>query len=121
SLKKSGKTIILATSKPEEFANEILKYFSLDKYFDFIAGATMDGARCKKAEIIKYALNCNGITELEKVIMVGDRKHDIFGANQIGIDSVGVLFGYGSNEELRKSGATYIAESVEDIMKYMND
>lgn len=114
-LKEAGKTIMLATSKPEEFANQILEHFSLDKYFDFVAGASMDGTRQKKAEIIEHALQKNQVTDLSKVIMIGDRKYDILGAKQVGVDSMGVLFGYGSEEELKKAGATYIAKSVQDI------
>lgn len=114
-LKEKGKTIILATSKPEEFAVEILKYFHIEKYFNCIAGATMDGSRVKKADVIRYALDKCGITDTSSSVMVGDREHDVLGAAQLGIDSIGVLFGYGSREELKNAGATYIVETVEDI------
>lgn len=118
-LKRSGKKIILATSKPEVFSTEILKHFDLYKYFDFVSGATLDGTRSKKADIIAYAISEMGITEKEKCLMVGDRAQDINGAIANGIDSLGVLFGYGDREELESAGATYIAESVKDIIKYV--
>lgn len=118
-LNKNGKKIILATSKPELFAREILRHFSLDKYFLFAAGSTMDETRTNKAEVIEYALAECGITDKSSVVMVGDREHDIIGANKNGIDSVGVLFGYGSRKELESAGATYIAETVEDIEKFI--
>ena len=116
-LKNRNKSIILATSKPEEFAIEILKHFDLYEYFDFIAGATMDERRNKKDEIILYALDSCNITDLSSTIMVGDREYDILGAKRAGLDSIGVLYGYGDYEELQSAGATYIAESVEDVLK----
>lgn len=118
-LSEERKKIILATSKPEPFAREILRHFGLDKYFLFAAGSTMNETRTNKADVIEYALCECGITEKSSVVMVGDREHDIIGANKNGIDSIGVLFGYGSREELENAGATYIAESVEDIIKYV--
>lgn len=114
-LKESGKRIVLATSKPEIFAREILRHFKLDSYFTFAAGANLDGSRTVKAEVIGYALESVGITDLLDVIMVGDREHDIIGAKTVGIDSVGVLFGYGNREELENAGADFIAETVSDL------
>lgn len=116
-LKQQGKSLIVATSKPEEFAIEILEHFKLDKYFDFIAGATMDEKRVKKADVIAYALEECGVSDLASAIMVGDREHDILGAKQIGLASIGVLYGYGDQEELETVGATYIAESADEILK----
>ena len=118
-LKSKGKKVILATSKPESFAKNILKHFHLDKYFDFVAGATMDETRNKKGDVIKYALESCRINDLSTVIMIGDREHDIIGAKECGIDSIGVLFGYGSYDELHDAGATYIAETVKDILKFI--
>lgn len=116
-LKSRNKTLILATSKPEEFAIEILRHFDLYKYFDFVAGATMDSSRVKKADVILYALQSYGVSDLSSAIMIGDREHDILGAKQVGLDSIGVLYGYGDYEELKEAGATYIAENAEDILK----
>lgn len=118
-LKEQGKTLILATSKPEEFAVRILRHFGLDRYFTVMAGATMDPSRSKKGDVIAYALRESGVTELSKAVMIGDREHDIFGAKQNGLDSIGVLFGYGDREELEKAGATYIAATVEDILNHV--
>lgn len=113
---EKGKKIILATSKPEIFAREILRYFNLEKYFYYSAGANLDGSRTDKAEVIEYALREGGVNDKSSVVMVGDREHDIIGANKNGLDSIGVLFGFGSREELESAGATYIAETVEDIL-----
>lgn len=116
-LKDSGRRIILATSKPEFYTAEILRYFNIGHYFDFVAGATMDGSRNDKADIIAYAIEAGQITDLQSAVMVGDREYDILGAKAAGLDSIGVLYGYGSREELQSAGATYIAERVEDISK----
>lgn len=116
-LKYAGKKLIVATSKPEEFTLTILKHFDLLQYFDYVAGATMDGSRSEKEEIIHYALEHCQIENLDETVMVGDRKFDILGAKANGIDSIGVLFGYGSLEELEIAGATYIVDSPEMVEK----
>lgn len=115
-LKAAGKQIILATSKPEEYAKRILIHFGLNRYFDFVAGATMDGKRQKKADVIFYALANCGITDLARVVMIGDREHDVLGARQAGVDSIGVLYGYGDRQELEAAGATCIADTVAGIL-----
>lgn len=117
-IKASGRKIVLATSKPEEFAIRILEHFDLMKYFDTVAGASMDEKRNKKGDVIRYALQKSGLLP-QDVIMVGDREHDIYGAKENGIASIGVLYGYGSSSELEKAGADYIAQSVEDIYRYL--
>ena len=116
-LKSRKKVLIVATSKPEAFAVEILQHFHLDRYFDFIAGATMDEKRTKKADVIAYALEQCKITDKASAIMIGDREHDVLGAKQVGLDSVGVLYGYGNYEELENAGATYIVENPGEILK----
>ena len=114
-LKAAGKKIVLATSKPQHFAEIILKHFDIDQYFDVVAGATMDGTRSKKTDVILYALAQCQIEDKAQVIMVGDREHDIKGANNAGLDSIGVLCGYGDREELETAGATFIVENIEDV------
>ena len=114
-LKNAKKRIALATSKPEPYAIEILKHFTLDNYFDFIGGATFDGTRSKKGDVISYVLDSMSVCDKSEVVMVGDREQDINGARQNGIDSIGVLYGYGDIDEHKSAGATYIAESVSDV------
>ena len=114
-LKAQNKRLVVATSKPEPFTYRILEHFDLLKYFDFVAGSNMDNSRCKKDEVIAYALNSCGITDLQSVIMIGDREHDIIGANKVGIASIGVLYGYGDLQELETAGATYIAKDTHEI------
>ena len=120
-LKSLDKKLIVATSKPEPFTNRILEHFDLMKYFDFAAGSKLDNTRCKKAEVISYALSSCNITDLSDVVMIGDREHDIIGANDIGIDSIGVLYGYGSLQELRAAGATHIAKNTDDILNIIKN
>lgn len=114
-LNDNGKRVIAATSKPQKFTDRIMEHFDLAKYFEFTAGSNMDGTRSKKAEIIEYALNECKITNKSNVIMVGDRKHDIIGAKSVGIDSIGVEYGYGDYDELKNAGATYIVKTVEEL------
>ena len=116
-LKAAGKKLAVATSKPEEFAVRILQHFRLDGYFDVIAGATMDSSRSKKADVIAYCLEKLGESDLSRVVMVGDREHDIIGAKTVGVDSIGVLVGYGSREELEQAGATWVVEMLADVVK----
>ncbi|MBR5597855.1 MAG: HAD family hydrolase [Lachnospiraceae bacterium] len=118
-LKAKGKKIILATCKLEEYGIAILKYFKIYEYFDFVAGSTIDGGRKEKEEVIAYALEMNQIQDKTNVIMVGDTKYDIIGANKNEIDSIGVLFGYGDYQELKETGATYIVDTIADILKYV--
>jgi phosphoglycolate phosphatase len=116
-LKVNNKTLILATSKPMLFAEQILEHFNIAEYFTFIAGSNLDGSRTKKSEVIQYALESCQITDLTKVIMIGDREHDIIGAKEIGINSIGVLYGYGDRKELTAAGATVIVDLPEDVSK----
>lgn len=117
-LKNAGYVLAIATSKPEEFALRIAKHFGLDEYFEFICGSTFDESRNKKHQVLEYAIS--EVTRIynfskSEMLMVGDRHHDIDGAKYNGIDSMGVLYGYGSEEELRAAGAQYIAACVSDI------
>jgi len=116
-LNDAGKICVLATSKPEHYAVQILEHFGLAPYFPCVAGATMDEKRTNKADVIAYALEKAG--KAGKAVMVGDRKHDIEGAKAHGLPSIGVLYGYGSRAELETAGATYLAETAEEILKFV--
>ena len=115
-LKARGKKVLLATSKPEEFAVKILQHFALDSYFDCVAGATMDEKIVTKVEIMEMALHRMQITDVSRALMIGDREYDISGAKHFGMDSVGVTYGYGSRRELEEAGATYLAEKPRDLL-----
>lgn len=117
SLKDSGKHLVVATSKPEEYSVKIIEHFNLSQYFDFVCGSNMDESRSKKDEVIAYALERCGLGKKDKpyVLMVGDRFHDIEGAKKNGLKSCSVLFGYGSRKELVDAGADFIAEDVQSL------
>lgn len=116
-LKDSGYRLFVATSKPEDFSVRIAERFGFAKFFEKICGSCLDETRTRKAEVIEYALECAGITESRKseVLMIGDRHHDIDGAKENGIESCGVLFGYGDRKEHEEAGADFIAETIADL------
>ena len=118
-LKKAGLKLVMATSKPEPFALRIAEHFGLAKYFDCVAGAAMDETRTQKWEVVEYALSRCGVTDRAAVLMVGDREHDVLGAARCGIRTLGVLYGYGSREELESAGAVAVADSVEAVGDYI--
>ncbi len=118
-LKASGKKIILATSKPEIYAEKIAKKFGFYELFDNISGALLDGSRIEKDDIIRYALGRVGVSDISECIMIGDRSYDVLGAKAFKMDSIGVTWGYGSREELETTGATYIADSTKEIKYFL--
>lgn len=107
--------LVIATSKPTIFAVQILKHFDIDQYFERVVGSNLDGTRRSKTEIIQYILDRYNEHNLDHFIMIGDRKHDIIGAINTGIDSIGVTYGYGSFEELSHSNPTYIVNRVDQL------
>ncbi|MDE7214252.1 MAG: HAD hydrolase-like protein, partial [Clostridia bacterium] len=115
-LKAKGRTICLATSKPEIFAVKILEHFDLTRYFNHIAGATLDEARSQKAQVLAYAIQKSGLKDKSQAVMIGDRKHDILGAKANGISSVGVLYGFGDEDELKKAGADKLIETPRQLL-----
>lgn len=104
----------VATSKPEEFAVKILNHFALLPYFEGVCGATMDGTRSKKGDVIAYALQTYDI-DASMALMIGDRKHDIIGAKEHGLKNIGVLYGYGSKQELEAAGADAIVMTPQEV------
>lgn len=114
-LKADGKILILATSKPTRYAEMILEHFGLARYFSFVSGSNFDGTRVKKAEVIQFALEENGIEDLEAAVMVGDREHDVIGAKSVGMECIGVLYGYGDEKEMEDAKADYVAETVDKL------
>ena len=117
-LREKGVVIALATSKPFEFSVRILEHFDLYQYFDHIGAATMDGKISKKADVIANLLTELGPADKGSVLMVGDRDQDILGAKENGLASLGVLWGYGPEEELKGAGADYLASSPADVAEY---
>ncbi|KHF39251.1 HAD family hydrolase [Halalkalibacter okhensis] len=115
SLTERGYILVVATSKPTVFAEKILEYFNINKYFERIVGSNLDGTRASKTEIIQYILDKYTDYTIGDFIMIGDRKHDMIGAINTGIDSIGVTYGYGSSEELSCVNPTYIVDNVDQL------
>ncbi len=112
-LRDLGHKLYIATSKPENMAKEVLEHFGLAKYFDLICGATLDGSRSKKADIITYLLAQTGSTTAP--VMIGDTAHDILGAKAHGMPAIGVAWGYGKVADMEAAGALAIAHSMEEL------
>ena len=119
-LTEAGFTLLVATSKPTVFARKVLKHFGIEDYFSFVGGSELDGSRTKKAEVISYILKTCGIRAKE-AIMIGDRRHDIEGGKACGLESVGVLYGYGTEQELTEAGADHIIRTVAELEDYLRN
>ena len=116
-IRESGKTVILATSKPEDTAKKIMSLFELDKYFDFLGGAAGDN-RDHKWEVLEYSMRSVG-ADPTRTVLVGDRMYDAEGAAKCGVDSIGVLWGHGTREELEGAGFTHIVSTPEELVKLL--
>ena len=117
-LKKQGHRLFVATSKPESTSKEIMDKYELSQYFDLICGATLDGTRSHKADVIAYLLGQVGTQE--QAIMVGDTAYDVLGAAEHGIPTIGVAWGYGKVSDMEEAGAAAIAETMDDLIHYIN-
>ncbi len=111
-LKDTGCRLMLATSKPEHFAQQIMDHFELAPYFDFICGAVGEGERQEKQDVIREILRIYPLLNRDNTIMIGDRKYDVEGAARCGLDCIGVSYGFGGRSELLAAGAAYIVETV---------
>lgn len=118
-LKERGCELYVATSKPETAAVRIMEHFGLSRYFTYVGGATLDDSRTKKGDVLRYVLGIIGDVDKSQIIMVGDRENDVMGAKENGVEVIGVLYGYGTRQELCEAGADYIAETAEDILKFV--
>ncbi|MCI8961140.1 MAG: HAD family hydrolase [Lachnospiraceae bacterium] len=118
-LRDMGCRLLVATSKPEVAARRVLEHFRLDSYFTFIGGATLDDSRVSKGDVIRYVLDTADIRLSQEAVMAGDREYDVKGAKAHGLEVIGVLYGYGSREELGQAGADFLAETPGDIPGYI--
>ena len=117
-LKDQGHRLFVATSKPEVMAKEVLEHFELSHYFDQIAGATLDGSRSHKADVITYLLSLTG--DVGQTLMVGDTAFDVIGAAAHGIPTLGVSWGYGQVQDMLDAGAFAIAHTMEEMVELLN-
>ncbi len=115
-LKRRGKKLAVATSKPLPFIESIMARHDLRKYFDFIAAATFENTDPSKKQLVESCMEFFGDRDKSKYLMTGDRLFDIEGAIQAGIDSAGAVYGFGTEEELTEAGATHLLFDVNDIL-----
>ena len=116
-LKADGYKLYVATSKPEVTSIEILDHFGLSGYFEVIAGASMDGSRHSKSEVIAYLLDQIGYSS--QPIMVGDTAFDVLGAAEHGIPTIGVDWGYGETGDMVRAGAAAIAYTMDELYELL--
>ncbi len=116
-LTDEGRHILIVTSKPIGMANKVAANTGLDKYVEKIIGPDGEMKDASKAALLRRAIEYAG-SDTSRMIMIGDRLYDIEGANEVGMDSIGVIYGYGSRDELTVAGATYLADTPADILKY---
>jgi phosphoglycolate phosphatase len=117
-LSKSGLQLCVASSKPRIYVGEILEHFELSGYFEKIFGSELDGTRGDKSELLRFALaesRANSSTSM----MVGDRKHDVIGATNNDMHAIGVLYGYGSEDELKQAGARHLVDTPQDLISLL--
>ena len=118
-LKEQGVRMAVATGKPTVFSERILEKFGLLPFFECVSGSSLSDHSPTKHNIMLYALEKMGVTDYSRCIMVGDRVHDAEGAASVGTDFVGVLYGFGSREELENAGAKNIVNTVDDLTKFL--
>ena len=116
-LKNAGHRLFVATSKPEVTALEVLEHFQLSQYFEFICGATLDGTRSHKEDVLRYLLT--QVDGVENTVMVGDTKYDVIAAKHHNIPAIGVAWGYGKVQDMQDAGAVAIAQTVGDLEKML--
>ncbi len=110
---------ILATAKPQHFAEGLLSHYGLIDEFTFVAGASLDKSRNSKTKVLDYILKTLNLEDVSELVMIGDREFDLKGANQFGIDAIGVLWGFGSYDELNQSPHIYLAKDAKDLYNYI--
>jgi len=118
-LKTERKRLFIATSKPTLYATKILAHFKIDCFFNFIGGSNMDGTKTRKAEVIETVFAAAPGINKRETVMIGDRCHDVHGANAHDIDSIAVLYGYGSLSELESARPSYLANTVSELTQIL--
>ncbi len=118
-LTQDGYELFIATSKPTVFASKICRHFQLSRYFRRIFGSELDGSNSSKVELLRNAADHLSVSS-QRCVMVGDRSYDILGATENGMQSIGVLYGYGSRSELENAGATRFARMPHELVSAIN-
>jgi len=118
-LQTAGIPMAMATSKPTVYAEKIAAHFGIAQHFDYIAGANLDGTREHKADVIAHALQELAPPPGTPVVMIGDREFDVLGAAAHNLPTIGVLWGYGSREELVAAGAVQIVSTMDELFEFI--
>lgn len=118
-LKENDKIIAIATSKPQKMAEEVLEYLKIDCYFDFVMGADMIGGKQSKEDVLNALLDMLPIKDKAKMLMVGDTKFDVIGANALNIDCIGVSYGYGDIKEMLEYGAIAVVDKALELLDFI--
>ena len=117
-LGSSGRRMFVATSKPGIYAERIIDHFGLRDHFERVFGSELDGTRVHKTDLLAYALKETSI-DPSHALMIGDRSHDIVGARNNGMNAIGVLYGYGSRQELTEAGALHVCASPAGLLDHL--
>jgi len=117
-LAKSGRRLFVATSKPSVYAKRVIGHFKLTAYFERVFGSELDGRRSDKTDLLGYALQTMRV-DPSQAVMIGDRSHDMIGARNNGMTAVGVLYGYGSKEELVAAGAHHVCTTPHTLLDHV--
>jgi phosphoglycolate phosphatase len=117
-LARPDRRLFVATSKPVVFAEQIIDHFGLRSHFERVFGSELDGTRSDKTDLLKYALQETSV-DPSRAIMIGDRSHDIIGARNNGMNAIGVLYGYGSKEELTEAGALHVCARPRGLLEHL--
>lgn len=112
---RNGHTLYVATSKPAVYAQRIIAHFELQSYFRKVYGSELNGTRSDKIALITHILTCEAIAANDTV-MIGDRKYDMIGAQQNGVGTIGVLWGYGARDELVSAGADKLVDTPHELI-----
>ena len=110
---------VLATAKPQHFADGLLSHYGLTDEFHLVVGASLDKSRNNKIKVLEHILSTLDESDVSKMVMIGDREYDLLGAAHFGIDGIGVLYGFGSHEELSSSPHIYLAKDAKDLYNYL--
>ncbi len=119
-LKKQGKVIALATSKPTIFASQIVEKYGIAPYLDYLSGSELDGTNVEKSAVVRIAMENIGAIP-EETVLIGDRMHDAEGAKENGIGCIGVSYGFAAEGELEGAGVKYIADSPDEVLQILSD
>lgn len=114
-----GRTLAVATSKPAVYAERILAHFGLDGFFAYVAGATLDGSRRHKADVIRHALDVLGAPP-QAAVMIGDRREDVAGAAACGVRSVAVTWGFGEASEFSDPGVIAVVDTPGRLLEVLS-